>query len=87
MTSGRSTSGTWASPVTAIDIAQAWLDLTRRRADLERIALATAVADAEDLPFDDLSLEVVPSTFGAMFAPDQQRVADELTRVCRPRRA
>ena len=43
----------------------------------------TQVADAQNLPFEDGSFDVVISTFGAMFAPDQQRVADELVRVCR----
>jgi SAM-dependent methyltransferase len=41
-------------------------------------------ADAEALPFDDGEFDVVTSTFGAMFAPDHQKVADELVRVCRP---
>src|SRR5687767_544474 len=41
-------------------------------------------ADAEALPFDDGAFDVVTSSLGAMFAPDHQRVADELLRVCRP---
>ena len=40
--------------------------------------------DAEALPFDDGSFDVVTSVFGAMFAPDQERTASELARVCRP---
>ena len=40
--------------------------------------------DAEDLPFPDESFDVVLSTFGTMFAPDQERTASELLRVCRP---
>lgn len=39
--------------------------------------------DAEDLPFDDESYDVVMSSIGAMFAPHHQEVADELVRVCR----
>lgn len=70
--------------VTASDIAEAPLELARRRADVEGLALQTEVADAQALPFENASFDVVLSTFGAMFAPDQQRVADELTRVCRP---
>ena len=42
------------------------------------------VADAQALPFEDDSFDVVASSFGAMFAPDHQAVADELLRVCRP---
>ncbi|HTE59278.1 MAG TPA: methyltransferase domain-containing protein, partial [Solirubrobacteraceae bacterium] len=41
-------------------------------------------ADAEALPFADGEFDVVTSAFGAVFAPDQQAVADELVRVCRP---
>ena len=41
-------------------------------------------ADAENLPFDDESYDVVMSSIGAMFAPHHQDVADELVRVCRP---
>jgi ubiquinone/menaquinone biosynthesis C-methylase UbiE len=42
------------------------------------------VADAESLPFEDGSFDVVVSTFGVMFAPDQERAARELVRVARP---
>jgi len=41
-------------------------------------------ADAENLPFDDGEFDVVASSFGAIFAPDHRRVADEMLRVCRP---
>jgi SAM-dependent methyltransferase len=41
-------------------------------------------ADAEQLPFEDASFDVVMSSIGAMFAPHHQEVADELVRVCRP---
>jgi SAM-dependent methyltransferase len=41
-------------------------------------------ADAEDLPFPDGSFDAVLSTCGAMFAPDRERTAAELLRVCRP---
>ena len=42
------------------------------------------MADAQALPFADDEFDVVTSAFGAMFAPDQQAVANELLRVCRP---
>ncbi|MFO0700161.1 MAG: class I SAM-dependent methyltransferase, partial [Nitrospira sp.] len=41
-------------------------------------------ADAEALPFDDASFDVVTSLIGAMFAPRPQLVAQELLRVCVP---
>ena len=40
--------------------------------------------DAEDLPFEDASFDLVVSLIGAMFAPRPERVVAELTRVCRP---
>src|SRR5262245_37199325 len=40
-------------------------------------------ADAEALPFVDKSFDVVPSTFGVMFTPNQQQGANEMIRVCR----
>ena len=70
--------------VTASDFVEPLLEVAHARAELEGLHLATAVADAQELPFEDGSFDVVLSTFGAMFAPDQQRAADELLRVCRP---
>ena len=40
--------------------------------------------DAEALPFDDASFDAVISVIGVMFAPDHERAAAELVRVCRP---
>ena len=40
--------------------------------------------DAEALPYDDGSFDVVLSCVGVMFAPHHQQAADELVRVCRP---
>lgn len=56
----------------------------RREAQAHGVELEWVEADAEDLPFPDGSFDVVTSSFGAMFAPNHQRVADELVRVCRP---
>ena len=39
--------------------------------------------DAEALSFADASFDVVVSTFGVMFTPDQDKAAAELLRVCR----
>jgi ubiquinone/menaquinone biosynthesis C-methylase UbiE len=69
--------------VTASDFLASLLEVAQARAEIEALPLATAVADAQELPFEDASFDVVLSTFGAMFAPDQQRAADELVRVCR----
>ena len=48
------------------------------------VPLEWTEADAEALPFADDEFDVVTSSVGAIFAPDHQRVADELLRVCRP---
>lgn len=55
-----------------------------RRAAADGYALRTEVADAQALPYADASFDVVMSTIGAMFAPDQEATARELLRVCRP---
>ncbi|MFF1823603.1 class I SAM-dependent methyltransferase [Kribbella sp. NPDC058245] len=70
--------------VTATDFSPVGLDRAVRRAAAEGVSIATEVADAQQLPFEDGSFDVVLSTFGVMYAPDQQRAADELLRVCRP---
>jgi SAM-dependent methyltransferase len=70
--------------VTATDYVPALLDGTRARAEAEGMSIEVREADAEALPFDDASFDVVLSTFGVMFTPDQERAAAELTRVCRP---
>ncbi len=70
--------------VTASDLTPELLEAGRRRAEAEGVALEWVVGDAESLPFEDESFDVVMSAIGAMFAPHHQDVADELVRVCRP---
>jgi SAM-dependent methyltransferase len=70
--------------VTASDLTPELLDAGRRRAQSEGVELEWAEADAENLPFDDGSFDVVMSAIGAMFAPHHRDVADELVRVCQP---
>ena len=70
--------------VTSTDYVPALLDKGRRRAEAEGLNVRFQVADAEALPFDAASFDVVLSTFGVMFAPDQARAARELLRVVRP---
>jgi len=70
--------------VTGLDFVPALLERGRERAAAERVDVEYVEGDAQELPFDDGSFDVVLSSFGAMFAPDQQRTADELLRVCRP---
>lgn len=70
--------------VAGIDYVPALLEHARQRAAVERLPITFREGDAENLPFPDASFDVVLSTFGAMFAPDQERTARELLRVCRP---
>jgi SAM-dependent methyltransferase len=70
--------------VTASDLTPELLEVGRAQAEGEGLALDWVEADAESLPFEDGSFDVVISSIGAMFAPHHQDVADELVRVCRP---
>lgn len=72
----------WAD-VVCTDYVPDLLERAQRRAEAEGLPVRTEVADAQQLPFDDDSFDVVTSTFGAMFAPDQARTAAELLRVLR----
>ena len=69
--------------VIATDYVPALLEKARERAAAERLQIDCREADAEALPFKDRSFDVVVSTFGVMFTPDQQKAADELMRVCK----
>ena len=67
-----------------VDYVPALLDRGRRRAAAEGLQVAMVEGDAEALPFADGSFDAVTSVFGSMFAPDQERAAAELVRVCKP---
>lgn len=71
-------------PVVAADYVPELLERLMERARAERASIEPRVADAEALPFPDGVFDVVVSTFGVMFTPDQARAAAELVRVCRP---
>jgi ubiquinone/menaquinone biosynthesis C-methylase UbiE len=70
--------------VVASDLTPENFEAGRREARACGVDLDWVEADAEALPFDEGEFDVVTSSFGAMFAPDHQQVADELLRVCRP---
>jgi SAM-dependent methyltransferase len=69
--------------VTSTDYVRALLERGRERAAAERLAVDFREADAEALPFGDSVFDVALSTFGVMFAPNQQKAAAELVRVVR----
>ncbi len=70
--------------VTASDLTPELFEAGRARAASAGVELEWVEADAENLPFEDASYDVVMSSIGAMFAPHHQDVADQLARVCRP---
>lgn len=69
--------------VTASDLTPELLAAGRERAEAQGLELDWVEADAENLPFEDGSFDVVMSSIGAMFAPRHGAVAGELARVCR----
>jgi len=73
----------WGNVISS-DYVPALLDRGRERAAAEGLEIEFVEADAQNLPFEDASFDVVTSVFGAMFAPDQQKTADELLRVVKP---
>jgi SAM-dependent methyltransferase len=70
--------------VTSSDYVPELLEDGMRRAAADGLAMITRVADAEKLPFDNGVFDVVLSTYGVMFAPNQERAAAELLRVVKP---
>lgn len=70
--------------VVASDLTPELLDRGRAQAAAAGATLTWEEADAEALPHDDASFDVVMSAIGVMFAPHHQRAAHELLRVVRP---
>jgi SAM-dependent methyltransferase len=70
--------------VVSTDYVPNLLERGRLRAGAEGLPIEFKEADAEALGFADASFDVVVSTFGVMFTPDQDKAAAELTRVCKP---
>ena len=70
--------------VTGVDIASNLINQARARAKGRGLDVRFDEGDAESLPYEDASFDLVVSLIGAMFAPVPERVAAELVRVCRP---
>jgi SAM-dependent methyltransferase len=70
--------------VNGIDIAPNLLDAARSRAVRDKVNVEFEEGDAERLPYETGTFDLVVSMFGAMFAPRPDVVARELCRVCRP---
>jgi SAM-dependent methyltransferase len=70
--------------VTSTDYVGSLLESGRARAQAEGHSIGFQEADAENLPFLDAAFDVVLSTFGVMFTPNQEKAAAEMARVCKP---
>ena len=70
--------------VVSTDYVPALLERGRARASAEGLPVKFEEADAENLPYTDHSFDVVLSTFGVMFTPDQDKAAAEMARACKP---
>jgi SAM-dependent methyltransferase len=69
--------------VVGIDISADQLAKARRAAEEEGLSIRFEEGDCQELPYGDAAFDAVASAFGAIFAPDHQRAAGELSRVCR----
>jgi ubiquinone/menaquinone biosynthesis C-methylase UbiE len=70
--------------VTGIDYVPGLIKRAEARAQANGQAVDFRVGDAQNMPFPDDSFDIVLSVYGVQFAPDQERAARELLRVCRP---
>jgi SAM-dependent methyltransferase len=70
--------------VTGVDSATKAIQAARDRASSEKLNARFDEGDADALPYDVASFDVVVSLFGVMFAPRPEFVTAELLRVCRP---
>jgi SAM-dependent methyltransferase len=70
--------------VTGIDITPSLLEAGKAAAAEAGVDIEWIEGDAQKLPFDDESFDVVTSVFGCMFVPDQRAEAQELARVLKP---
>ena len=70
--------------VVSTDYVPTLLERGRARASAEALQVQFEQADAENLPYPDHSFDVVLSTFGVMFTPDQDKAASEMARACKP---
>jgi SAM-dependent methyltransferase len=70
--------------VTAQDLTPALIETAKRLAAEGNLSITFEVGDAEQMPYEEASFDVVSSAHGVVFAPDHRKAAVELARVCRP---
>jgi SAM-dependent methyltransferase len=73
-----------AAKTTGLDITPELMEAGRKAAAEQGVEIEWIEGDAQDLPFDEESFDVVLSVFGCMFAPDHRKTAEELVRVLKP---
>jgi SAM-dependent methyltransferase len=69
--------------VTGVDLSPVMVDTAHRLAREQGIGIRFEVGDAESLPYEDASFDVVASALGVFLAPDHVAAGRELARVCR----
>jgi ubiquinone/menaquinone biosynthesis C-methylase UbiE len=69
--------------VVSTDYVPSLIERGRLRAAADGLTVAFKEEDAESLSFADTTFDVVVSTFGVMFTPNQDKAAAELLRVCK----
>jgi SAM-dependent methyltransferase len=70
--------------VTGLDLTPELLERARHNSQLAGVDVDWREGDAENLPFDDATFDVVLSQFGHMFAPRPSVAIAEMLRVLRP---
>ncbi len=70
--------------VSGIDYVPELIERARLRAEADDLGVDFRVGDAQALPYEDGSFDVVLSVYGIQFAPNQEKAASELLRVMRP---
>jgi len=71
--------------LTGVDLSPGMLAIARRRADGTKVDVrALRVADAQHLPFDDASFDVLVATLAFCSIPDDTAAMTEAARVLRP---
>jgi ubiquinone/menaquinone biosynthesis C-methylase UbiE len=70
--------------VTGLDLTPELLEVARSRATGAGLEISFVEGDAEQLPFENDSFDLITSCFGVIFAPRHEQAVSELVRVARP---
>jgi SAM-dependent methyltransferase len=70
--------------IVGLDPAVRLIEFARERATAERVEIDFVVGQAESLPFDDATFDVVLSVFGVIFTADPERAIGEMLCDLRP---